>query len=146
MSSVHPVIVLSAEFCTVCSLFLLVSVMMGDHIVLAYSNVGLVIALYVVSNVSFVFPQCVVVSDFRMFTVFLAFVTVFCMCCEKVNFGSNVSPSILGVVVVGSGVLFMCRFMGALYWAGSGVNSVAVVLVAFRVSWFCLVQLCICSR
>lgn len=33
-----------------------------------------------------------------------------------------------------------------LYWAGSGVKSVVVVLEAFSVSWFCCVQLCICCR
>ena len=33
-----------------------------------------------------------------------------------------------------------------LYWAGSGVKSVAVVLEVFRESWFCCVQLCICCK
>ena len=45
VSCVQPVIVLSAVFCTICSLFVLVFAMMGDHIVLAYSSIGLVIVL-----------------------------------------------------------------------------------------------------
>ena len=36
VSSVQPVIVRSAEFCIVCSLFMFVFDMMGDQIVLAY--------------------------------------------------------------------------------------------------------------
>ena len=40
MSSVHPVIVRSAEFCTVCNLFMFVFDM-GDQIVLAYSRMAL---------------------------------------------------------------------------------------------------------
>ena len=64
VSSVHPVIVRSAEFCIVCSLFMLVFDMMGDQIELAYSRMGLIIVLYVMLSVSLVFPQCVVVSAF----------------------------------------------------------------------------------
>ena len=43
VSSVHPVIARSAEFCIVCNLFLFVFDMMGDQIVLAYSKMGLII-------------------------------------------------------------------------------------------------------
>ena len=45
VSCVHPVIVLSAVFCIICSLFVLVFAMIGAHIVLAYSSIGLVIVL-----------------------------------------------------------------------------------------------------
>ena len=45
MSRVHPVIFLRDEFCTGWSLLMLVFDAIGDHIVLAYSMVGLVIAL-----------------------------------------------------------------------------------------------------
>ena len=82
VSSVQPVIVRSAEFCIVCSLFMFVFDMMGDQIVLAYSRMGLVIALYVMLSVSLYFPQCVVVSAFMMCIVCLAFSVVFCMCFE----------------------------------------------------------------
>ena len=85
---------------------------MGAHIVFAYSSSGLVIALYVTSKVSFVFPQCVVVSCLRMLIVCLAFCAVFEMCCAYVSFVSSVRPSILGVLVIGRGVLFIWRFIG----------------------------------
>ena len=65
MSSVHPLIVWSAEFCITC-LMMFVSDIMGDQIVLAYSRMGLVIILYVMVNVFFGLPPCVVVSVFRM--------------------------------------------------------------------------------
>ena len=64
VSSVHPVIVRSAEFCIVCNLF--VFDMKGDQIVLAYSRMGLTIVLCVMLSVSLDFPQCVVVSAFIM--------------------------------------------------------------------------------
>ena len=56
MSSVHPVIVWSAEFCITC-LMMFVSDIMGDQIVLAYSRMGLVIILYVMVTVSLDFPR-----------------------------------------------------------------------------------------
>ena len=56
VSSVHPVIVRSAEFCIVCNLFMFVFDMMGDQIVLAYSRIGLVIVLHVMLSVSLDFP------------------------------------------------------------------------------------------
>ena len=54
VSSVH-VIVLSVVLCNICNLF--VFEMLGDQIVLAYSNIGSVIALYVTSSVSFFSPN-----------------------------------------------------------------------------------------
>ena len=56
---VQPVAMRSALFWITCNLFMLVSEMMGDHIVDAYSRRGRVIALYVVIIVSFCFPQVV---------------------------------------------------------------------------------------
>ena len=146
VSAVHPVIVLSAVFCMVCSLFMLVSDVLGDHTVFAYSSVGSVIVLYVVSSVSFVFPQCAVVSAFSIFSVFLAFCSVFCVCLLKVSLGSNVRPSIFGFLFVGSVWPSICSDSVVLYSAGSGVKSVVVVLSAFSVSWFCFVHVLICSR
>ena len=134
VSKVQPVMILSAVFCCVCSFVMLVLDMIGDQMVLAYSKMGLVIVLYVVSNVSFVLPQCVVVSDFRTFIVFLLLVHVLLMCFANVCFGSNVMPRILGSFCVGIGVLLMCKFSCVLYSAGSGVKSVEVVLVGFSVS------------
>ena len=118
----------------------------GDHIVFAYSIIGRVIVLYVVVSVSLDFPQCVDVSAFMMLIVCFDLVSVFCMWLEYVSLGSRVRPSILGCFIVGSCVLFMCSVSSVLYSAGSGVKSVVVVLSAFSVSWFVMVQLCICWR
>ena len=57
----HPFVIRSAIFCTVSSLFVFVSDIIGDQIVLPYSSVALVMAVYVPSRVSLDFPQCVVV-------------------------------------------------------------------------------------
>ena len=53
VSVVHPVAILSAVFCVICSLLMFVSDVSGDHMVETYSSVGLVMALYVVSIFSF---------------------------------------------------------------------------------------------
>ena len=73
VSCVQPVAILRAVFCVVCSLCMFVSDTIGEQIVFAYSSVGRVIVLYVLSSVSFVFPQCVVVSALSMFSVLSAF-------------------------------------------------------------------------
>ena len=59
MSCVHPVVILRAVFCTVCSLSMFVSDALGDHMVEAYSSTGLVMALYVASMVSLCLPHLV---------------------------------------------------------------------------------------
>lgn len=92
-----------------------VSEAMGDHTVFAYSVIGRVIVLYVVVRVSLFLPQCVVVSALSRFIVLVALLLVFCMCVEYVSLGSSVSPSILGVLWVGSVSLFICRVRVVLY-------------------------------
>ena len=146
MSRVHPVIVRSAVFCIVWSLLVLVSEMMGDHIVLAYSSVGRVMALYVMASVSFDLPQCVEVSALSMFSVGFALLMVFCVCFEKVSLGSSVSLRIFGSFTVGSVVLSICSVRVVLYSAGSGVKSVVVVFDALSLSWLSCVHLCISCR
>ena len=69
----------------------------------AYFSIGRVIVLYVVRRVSFVFPQCAVVSAFSIYSVFLALFVVFCMCLLNVSLGSRVTQSILGSMCVGKG-------------------------------------------
>ena len=54
---VYPVESLSAVFCVFCSLFMPMSAASGGHMVDAYSSMGIVMALYVVSIVPFCFPQ-----------------------------------------------------------------------------------------
>ena len=107
VSCVQPVIVLSAMFCAVCNLLVFVSAMIGDHVVFAYSSMGRVIVLYVTISVSLDLPQCVVVSCLSMLVDCLAFCAVFVMCWLYVSFVSNVRPSIFGVCVTGSAVLFI---------------------------------------
>ena len=86
------------------------------------------------------------VRAFRTLMDFLALLIVFWVCLPKLSLGSKVSPRILGSFMVGRGVLFIVRESVVLYSAGSGVNSVVVVLEALSVSWFWIVQLCMCSR
>ena len=79
VSAVHPVAILSALFCIVCSLVMLVCEIVGDQMEDAYSRMGRVIALYVEMIVSFCLPQLVDVSACRIGIVLCAFVHVFCM-------------------------------------------------------------------
>ena len=76
----QPVAVLSAVFCILWSLLIFVLEAVEDHIELACSMTGLVIVLYVVTIVSFCFPQVVDVSAFSNFTVFVAFSFVLSIC------------------------------------------------------------------
>ena len=57
VSVVHPVAILSAVFCVICSLLMFVSDASGDHMVETYSSMGLVMAVYVAMIVSFCFPM-----------------------------------------------------------------------------------------
>ena len=59
---VHPVAILSAVFCVICSLLMFVSDASGDHMVETYSSMGLVMDLYVAMIVSCCFPHVVDVS------------------------------------------------------------------------------------
>ena len=62
VSVVHPVSILSAVFCVICSLLMFVSDAIGDHMVETYSSMGLVIALYVVDASAF--SICIVLRAF----------------------------------------------------------------------------------
>ena len=77
VSCVHPVAILRAVFCTICSLSMFVSDALGDHMIEAYSSTGLVMALYVVSMVSLCLPHLVEVS---MLIVLRALVAARSMC------------------------------------------------------------------
>ena len=77
---VHPVAILSAVFCVICSLLMCVSDAIGDHMVEAYSSIGLVMALYVARIVPFCFPHVVDVSALSICIVLRAFVVVIYMC------------------------------------------------------------------
>ena len=59
---VHPVALLSAVFCVICSFLVFVSDAGGDHMVEMYSSMGLVMALCVTMIVSICSPHVVDVS------------------------------------------------------------------------------------
>ena len=80
-----------------------------DQIVLAYSRMGLMMVLYVVVSVSFCFPQLVPESALSTLVVLSALVLVCLMCSVNMSLGSSVSPSVLGCVVVGIGMLIWSR-------------------------------------
>ena len=61
------------------------------------------------------------------------------MCVLYVSFGSNVRPRTVWCVAMGSAVLFILRSRLLLYYAGSGVKRVAVVLSVFSVVLCCYV-------
>ena len=52
----HPVAILSTVLCIICSLSMLVSDALGDHMVEAYSSTGLVMGLYVALWFPYFFP------------------------------------------------------------------------------------------
>ena len=121
------VAILSAVFCVICSLLMFVSDASGDHMVETYSSMGLVMALYVAMIVSF----CC--CDLHVFVLY-------------VSLGSRVSPSILGLMFMGSVILSICSSSRVLYSAGYGVKKVHVVLSGLRMRLFVWVHVCISCR
>ena len=80
VSGAHPVALLIAVFCVICSLLMFVSDASGDYMVETYSSMGLVMALYVAKIVSFCFPHVVDVSALSICIVLRDFVVVISMC------------------------------------------------------------------
>ena len=68
----------------------------------AYSSMGLVMALYAAMIVSFCFPHVVDVSALSICIVLRAFVVVIYMCLLYMSLGPRVSPSIFGLMFMGS--------------------------------------------
>ena len=58
------------------------------------------------------------------------------MCLLYVSLGSRVSPSIFGLMFMGSVMLSICSSSCVLYSAGSGVTRVHVVLSGLRIKLF----------
>ena len=127
----------------------------GNHMVETYSSMGLVMALYVATFVSFCFPHVVDVSALSVCIVLRAFVVVISMCLLYVSLGWRVSPSIFGLMFMGSVMLSICSCV--LYSAGSDVKRVHVVLSGLRMRCLsesmyvfnvdmigCLLLLCLC--
>ena len=70
--------------------------------------------------------------------VLRAFVVLISMCLLYVNLGSKVSPSIFGLMFMGSVMLSICSSSCVLYSAGSGVKRVHGVLSGFGDEVVCL--------
>ena len=68
------------------------------------------------------------------------------MCLVYVSLGSRVSPSIFGLIFMGSVKLSICSSSCVLYSAGSGVKRVHVVLSGLRMRLFVRVHVCISCR
>ena len=100
VSAVKPVAILRAVFCTVCSFCKFVLENMGDQTVLAYSSIGLVIALYVATSVSFCLPQELDVKNFNILMDLLADVFTIFVCSLNVSLVSKVTPRIFGCLMV----------------------------------------------
>ena len=90
---------------------------------------GLVTVLYVFVKVSLFLPQWVEVRAFSILIVFSALSFEVLICSLNVSLGSKVSPSILGLRIVGSRVLSSCSDSSSLYSAGSGVLQLLFWLV-----------------
>ena len=101
VSVIHPVAILSAVFCVICSLLMFVSDASGDHqMVETYSSMGLVMALYVAMIVSFCFPHVVDARALSVCIVLRAFVVVISMCLLYVSLGSRLSPRQTAIIVL----------------------------------------------
>ena len=137
VSCVHPVAVLNTAFCMTCSLLMLVEDARGDHMEEAYSRAGLITALQVVMSVSFCLPHPVAVSAFMLCSGLCACTEMLWMCVLYVSFGSKVRPRTFVCVAIGSALLCILRFRLLVHSAGSGVNSMQVVLSGFSMILFC---------
>ena len=146
MSVAHPVAILSAVFCVICSLLMFVSDVIGDHMVETYSIMGLVMALYVAMIGSFCFPHVVDVSALSIFIVLRAFVAVIYMCLLYVSLGSRAIPSIVGLMFMGSVMCSICSSCCVLHYAESGMKRVHVVLSGLRMRLFVCVHVCVSYR
>ena len=91
VSVVHPVAILNAVFCVICSLLTVVSDTSADHIMEVYSSMGLIMVLYVASIVSFCLPYVVDVSALRICIALRAFIVVLSICLLYVSFISSVN-------------------------------------------------------
>ena len=66
------------------------------------------------------------------------------MCVLYVSFWSKVRPRTFGCIAMGSALLFIVRSRLLVYYAGSGVNRVQVVLSGFSKRFFVLSRQKLC--
>ena len=89
-------------------------------------------------SVSFCLPHPVAVSAFMICSGLCACTEMLWMCVLYVSFGSKVRPRTFGCDAMGSALLFIVMSRLLVYYRGSGVNRVQVVLSGFSKSLFCL--------
>ena len=118
---------------------MLVEDVRGGHTEVIYSRAGLITALYVAMSGFFCLPHPVAVSD-CMICRGLCACTEMWMCVLYVSFGSKVRPRNFGCVDMGCALLFIVTSRLLVYYEGSGVNRVQVVLSGFNIRLFCYVQ------
>ena len=75
-----------------------------------------------------------------------ALVVVSSVCLLYVSLGSRVSPSIFGLMFMGSVMLSICISGCVLYYARSGVKRVHVLLSGLKIRLFVRVHVCISCR
>ena len=91
-------------------------------------------------SVSYCLPHPVAMSAFMICRCLCACTDMLWMCVLYVSFGSKVRPKTFGWVAMGSALLLIVRSRLLAYSAGSGVNSVQVVLSGFSKRLFCFVK------
>ena len=130
----------SAVFCTVCSLCILVADAMGDHMMEAYSSMGLVMASYVESIVSLCLPQMVDERTLSISSVLDSLDAMLSMCLLYVSLGSRMKPSMLRMR------LFACIHTWMFFKCGCGrvfvvFKFMCVVMIVMSSSY---VTSCVC--
>ena len=91
-------------------------------------------------SVSFCVPHPVAVSAFMICRGLCACTEMLWMSVLYVSFGSKVRLRTFGCVAMGSALWCICRSRLLVYFAGSGVSRVQVVLSGFSMRLFCFVQ------
>ena len=95
-------------------------------------------ALCAARTVSFCFPHVVDVSALSICIVLRVFVVVLSICLLYVSYESRASPSMFGLMFMGSVVLFICSACCVLYSAGYGVKIVGTCLSGLKMRFVCL--------
>ena len=143
VSVVHPVGILSAVFCVICSLLMFVSDASAGHMMETQLSMGLVMLR---GSFPFVFAM-LLMSVLSICIVLRAFVVVISMCLLYVSLGLSVSPNIFGLMFMGSVMLYICSSSSCgQYSDGSGVKRVHGVLSGLRMRFFVCVHVCIFCR
>ena len=129
----HAIAILSAVFCVICCLLMFVS---DASVTIWWKRTRVWVLLWLcMLRGSFPFSSPML-SYFSILIVLRALVVVISMCLLYVTLGSRVSPSILGLMFMESAMLSICSLSCVLYFAGSGVKRVHVVLSGLRMRLF----------